>query len=46
MKRNKADMNGMTALERLNYLSAITGLMCLRDYRDWEETLCPCPECK
>ena len=46
MKRKKANMNGMTALERLNYLSAITGLMCLRDYKDWDKTICPCRECK
>ena len=33
------------ALNKLNYLSAQVGLMCLRDYSDWKGIACPCPEC-
>ena len=30
----------------LNYMSAMFGLMCLRDYEYWDDEPCPCSECK
>ena len=40
------DLNKLNALERINYMSAKVGLMCLRDYKDWKGIACPCKECR
>ena len=41
----ESKISKVKTIERINYISAQHGLMCLRDFRDWEGTACPCPEC-